>query len=413
MRKLERDPWGIGSPESHEVYRVSELTREIRKILEASFGYVWVEGEISNFTRHSSGHIYFTLKDENAQLRCVVWRTAKLHFPYDDPDGMKVVAFGAVTVYEKGGQYQLSVEAMKSLGVGELQLAFEKLKAKLAALGLFDPARKKPIPAYPRQVALVTSPTGAAVRDMISVITRRYPLVEIVLFPVKVQGEGASGEIAAAIDYLNLWGGPDVIIVGRGGGSLEDLWAFNEEATARAIARSRIPVVSAVGHEIDFTIADFTADVRAPTPSVAGELVVPDRADLMARVQRLSRAITTNMLRHLARRSQELLSLFSSYGLKRLEGRLRESMQRTDNLARALLSAVVRRLETRKAALEGFSGKLEVLSPMNTLKRGYSITRSLPDGEILRDSSHVSPGSPVAVVLAKGKLLCTIDDIET
>lgn len=412
MRNLGKDPWGFAPPESREIYRVSELTRQIRKVLEASFGMVWVEGEISNFTRHSSGHIYFTLKDENAQIRCVIWRNVRLHFPYSDPDGMKVVAFGAVTVYEKGGQYQLSVEAIEPLGVGELQLAFERLKTKLAAEGLFDVARKKPLPAFPRNIALVTSPTGAAVRDMISVITRRFPLAEIVLFPVKVQGEGASDEIAAALDYLNSWGGPDCIIVGRGGGSLEDLWAFNEETTARAIARSRIPVVSAVGHEIDFTIADFTADLRAPTPSVAGELVAPDRAELLAKIRRLAKTMATNMLRHGTRRLQALASLSSSYGLRRLEGKIRESMQRLDMLARALVSSWVQRLATRKAALEGLSGKLDVLSPMNTLRRGYSITRKLPGGEILRDSSRVSPGSSVGVVLAKGRLMCTVDNVE-
>jgi exodeoxyribonuclease VII large subunit len=247
---------------------------------------------------------------------------------------------------------------------------------------------------------------------MISVITRRYPLVGIVLFPVKVQGPGASAEIAAALDYLNEWGRPDVIIVGRGGGSLEDLWAFNEEVTARAIARSRIPVVSAVGHEIDFTIADFTADLRAPTPSVAGELVVPDREDLLKSIRSLCRAMTTNMLRHATKRSQGLASLTSSYGLRRVEGRLREYMQRLDNLSRMQISATGRHLEAGKTALAGLAGKLDVLSPMNTLKRGYAIARSVPGGGILRDSSCTSPGTRVDVLLARGKLRTVVEEVE-
>jgi exodeoxyribonuclease VII large subunit len=412
MSNLELDFRNPDSAEGHEVFRVSELTRAIRRLLEENLRCIWVEGEISNFMRHSSGHTYFTLKDDGAQIRCVIWKSARFHFPYSDADGMRVVAYGTVTVYEKGGQYQLTVETMKPLGVGELQLAFEKLKARLAAEGLFDPSRKKPLPAYPREIALVTSPTGAAVRDMISVITRRYPLARIVLFPVKVQGPGASAEIAAALDYLNAWGVPDVIIAGRGGGSLEDLWAFNEEETARAIARSRIPVVSAVGHEIDFTIADFAADLRAPTPSVAGELVVPDKADLLKRIRSLCRSITTNMLRHTTRRSQELVSVTSSYGLRRVEGRLREYMQRLDNLTRMQMSSMERRLESGRAALSGLAGKLDVLSPVNTLKRGYSIARTLPGREILRDASRTAPGAKVEVLLARGRLRAVVEEVE-
>lgn len=403
----------IEEPAERIAYKVSELTRKIRKVLEQSIGYVWVEGEISNFTRHSSGHIYFTLKDEHAQLKCVIWRSVRLHFPYEDPDGMKVIAQGFITVYERGGLYQLNVESLRPLGMGELQIAFEKLKKKLLDEGLFDTSLKKAIPPYPRCIAIVTSPTGAAIKDMISVISRRYPLVSMILAPVRVQGEGAAREIASALEYLNRWGEPDVIIVGRGGGSLEDLWAFNEEITARAIYESRIPVVSAVGHEIDFTIADFSADLRAPTPSAAGELVVPDILELKGRVNGYARSLTAHSSRHLARSAQRLSALSSSYGLRRLEGRLREVMQYLDTLGRGMITNIEKKQSMHGSALCELAGKLNVLSPMNTLKRGYSITRKLPDGDIVRDSRQVKRGSSVGVMLAVGSLRCSVDEVET
>ena len=397
--------------ELHTTYKVSELTSRIRKILEDGIGYVWVEGEISNFIRHSSGHIYFTLKEKNAQLKCVVWRSVRINLPHEDPNGLKVVARGSITVYERGGQYQLTVEAIKPLGIGELQQAFEKLKKSLAAEGLFDTSVKKSIPAFPECIALVTSPTGAAVRDMISVISRRYPFGQLVLAPVKVQGEGASSAVANALRYLNQWGEPDVIIVGRGGGSIEDLWAFNEEETARAIFDSRIPVISAVGHEIDFTIADFVADLRAPTPSVAGELVVPDITEIHARLQVMSRTICSHMERNLSRCSQKLSAMSSSYGLRRIEGRIRESMQYVDSLSRRMSTAVCSKIQSVNSQLSELVAKVHILSPERTLERGYSITRRLPGGEIVRDPSLVPPGSSVTIRLARGGLECTVDSM--
>jgi len=393
----------------NNTYSVSELTKRIRRLLEEGIGHVWIEGEISNFTRHSSGHIYFTLKEKDAQLKCVIWRSVRINLPQEDPTGTKIVARGQITVYERGGQYQLNVEAIRPLGIGELQQAFENLKKALADEGLFETSLKKSIPSFPDCIALVTSPTGAAVRDMISVISRRYPIARLVLAPVRVQGEGAKREVAHALEYLNRWGEPDVIIVGRGGGSLEDLWAFNEEETARAIFNSRIPVVSAVGHEIDFTIADFVADLRAPTPSAAGELVVPDFAEIRSRLKVMSRVIRSNVIRNIARCSQRLSSLSSSYGLRRIEGRIRESMQFVDSLARRMTTTVESRVQGVGSQLSELAAKLHILSPERTLKRGYSITRLLPGGEILRDSSPVSPGSQVTVRLAAGGLQCTVD----
>jgi len=260
-----------------KIYTVSELTREIKQVLETGFPCLWVEGEISNFKRHSSGHLYFTLKDENSQIRCAMWRYRANDLIFRPEDGMKVLVQGNLQVYEPGGYYQIIVQQVQPAGVGELQLAFEQLKKKLYAEGLFDEAHKKPIPIFPERIGVITSPTGAAIRDIISVITRRFPIAQIILAPVRVQGPGAKEEIVQAIQDFNEFGEVDVLIVGRGGGSLEDLWAFNEEVVARAIFTSKIPIISAVGHEIDFSISDFVADRRAPTPSAAAEMAVPDR----------------------------------------------------------------------------------------------------------------------------------------
>jgi exodeoxyribonuclease VII large subunit len=398
--------------DSVTTFRVSELTRRIRLLLETQVGFVQVEGELSNFHRHSSGHTYFTLKDDRAQLKCVMWRGAGIRFPYSDPDGMKVVAGGTVTVYERGGQYQLNVTSLRPLGRGELQEAFEKLKAKLAAEGLFDPAGRKPLPRLPREIAIITSPTGAAVRDMVSVITRRWPAADLVIVPVAVQGEGAGREIARAIEYVNAWGVPDVIIVGRGGGSIEDLWAFNEELTARAIHASTIPVVSAVGHEIDFTIADFTADLRAPTPSAAGELVVPDRSEVIRALGALAGNLRRAMERRCSQYERSLSRLSSSYGLRRIEGRVRELMQAVDVLGRGLATGSRRLLERRLSQLSGLAGKLDVLSPSNTLRRGFSITSDLATGKVVRDAARVATGSRVGVLLARGRLVCSVERSE-
>ncbi|MBD3336340.1 MAG: exodeoxyribonuclease VII large subunit, partial [Candidatus Eisenbacteria bacterium] len=303
------------------VFSVSEVTAMVRGALEEALPPLAVEGEISNLRRPVSGHTYFTLKDARSQLRCVLFRGFSVGLRFQPRDGMKVIAAGAITVYEPRGEYQLRVERLEPSGVGELALAFLQLRDRLKDEGLFDPERKRPLPVYPQTVALVTSATGAAVRDMIRILRRRWPPVRIVLRPAAVQGEGAAEEIARGLDEVGSWGGADLVIVGRGGGSLEDLWAFNEEVVARAIARSPIPVVSAVGHEVDVTIADFTADVRAPTPSAAAEMAVPVAADVRERLLehrlRLDRAVRTQ----LSGRRQAVLALAGSRALGRPQDR--------------------------------------------------------------------------------------------
>jgi len=273
------------------VYSVAEITREIKVLLETTIPVIWVEGEISNLKFHSSGHLYFSLKDKDSQIGGVMWRSRNASLFFTPQDGIKVLAMGKVTVYEKRGYYQFDVIKMQPAGIGELQLAFEQLKNRLQEEGLFDEEIKKPLPQYPEKIGIVTSPTGAAIQDLLNILNRRSPGIEISLKPVKVQGEGAAPEIATAIDEFNEYGKVDVLIIGRGGGSLEDLWAFNEEVVARAIFRSNIPVISAVGHEIDFSISDFVADLRAPTHSAAAELAVLDRAELLNRILQYRKTI--------------------------------------------------------------------------------------------------------------------------
>jgi exodeoxyribonuclease VII large subunit len=269
------------------IYTVSQLTGEIKTLLEKNFEHIWVEGEISNFRQPTSGHLYFTLKDESSQLRAVMFRMQNRLLKFEPEDGLQVVCYGRLTVYDPRGEYQIVVDHLEPKGLGALQLAFEQLKEKLSGEGLFDPARKRPLPTLPQKIGIVTSPTGAAIRDILQIIDRRFANVHILLYPVRVQGPGAAQEIAQAIDELGQWPGLEVMIVGRGGGSLEDLWAFNEEGVARAIHRSPVPVISAVGHEIDFTIADFVADLRAPTPSAAAELVIGNKLELVQNLENL------------------------------------------------------------------------------------------------------------------------------
>ncbi|MGB2797906.1 MAG: exodeoxyribonuclease VII large subunit, partial [Phycisphaerae bacterium] len=292
----------IPEPEAEAPETVWELTRRIQTTLEDGFPQVWVVGEVSNFKRHTSGHVFFTLKDERASLRCVIWKSAAERLRHEIADGLEVEAKGHLSVFEKAGNYQLYVSSIKPRGVGALEVAFRRLKEKLEKEGLFDPARKRPLPRFPRRVGIVTSPTGAAVRDILHVLARRWPAVEIVLAPALVQGLGAAAEIVRGIRWLNRLRSIDVIIIGRGGGSLEDLWPFNEESVARAVYASDVPVVSAVGHETDFSISDFVADVRAPTPSAAAEIVVPDSREVLAALAMLGR----RMARHVRHRLERL-----------------------------------------------------------------------------------------------------------
>ncbi|MEK7263053.1 MAG: exodeoxyribonuclease VII large subunit, partial [Bacteroidota bacterium] len=318
------------------ILSVGELTRRIKSVLETDFEEVTVEGEISNFKRHSSGHFYFSLKDSAAQISCTMWRGRNASMKFSPQDGMKVVARGSISVYEPRGNYQLDCTELIPAGLGELQLAFERLKQKLADEGLFDAEHKKELPQFPERIGIVTSPTGAALQDMLNIISRRFPCVEILLAPVRVQGSGAAEEIANALNILNEEENCDVIIVGRGGGSLEDLWAFNEEIVARAIFASKIPVVSAVGHEIDFCISDFVADLRAPTPSAAAELVVPNKNAVANSIQKNCAAMFSVIDEEMRYANEKIQSLIKSYSFKQPFDRIRRNMQRADELQSTL-----------------------------------------------------------------------------
>ena len=444
------------SEAERRVFTVSELTARLKAALEEAFPAVWVEGEISNLRTPGSGHAYFTLKDEGAQLSAVLFRGRGRRVLFDLEDGMQVLAFGGLDVYAARGQYQLVVEMMEPKGLGALQLAFEQLKRKLEAEGLFDDGRKRPLPAFPRVIGVVTSPTGAAIRDILNIIGRRFGDLRILIAPVRVQGDEAPGEIVEALENLQTVPDLDVVIVGRGGGSIEDLWAFNDEGVARAIAACRVPVISAVGHETDFTIADFVADLRAPTPSGAAELVVREKlavvealADLYAR---LKQAVTAEVaayrervlflsrrrvltdparaLRDLHRRLDELqgrlrLGLRSSQRQVRHRVALATGALRSRNpLARiaggaALLAQLRGRLvasatHSMKASRSRFAetvGRLESLSPLGVLARGYSLTR-LPSGAVVRGAGQVAVGDPLEILLHQGALGARVTDVK-
>lgn len=391
---------------------VSQLTNYLKNLLTGDpvLQEVWLRGEISNFRRPSSGHMYFTLKDDGAALRCVMFRNANRSLAFQPEDGMQVLAAGYIGVYERDGVYQLYVEHMEPDGVGALYAAFEQLKRRLEAEGLFAPELKKPLPPLPRRVGIVTSATGAALQDIIKVARRRFPRIELVLCPVPVQGEGAAQEIARGITLLDRHGQVDVIIAGRGGGSLEDLWAFNEEVVARAIHGAQRPVVSAVGHETDFTIADFVADVRAPTPTAAALMVVPDEGELRRAlghgVTRLQQALRNRWLNE-RRRLERLLA---GPAFQRPTHRILVARQEVDDLARQSRQAIAALLERRRARLQTLVGRLEAMSPLAVLARGYSVTQRAADGKIIRRYDEVAVGDAVTVTLARGTLTCAVTD---
>jgi len=371
--------------------------------LEEAFPAVWVEGEISNFKLYPSGHRYFSLKDEEALLRCTIWRSAGQYLNFEPEDGIKVHAFGNLTVYEKQGQYQLNVLKLLPIGRGELEIAFQKLKERLFKEGLFDEAHKKPIPEFPQNIGLVTSPTGAAIQDMLKVLQRRFPPADLYLYPARVQGEGAKEEIADGVRAFNEWGGVDVIILGRGGGSLEDLWAFNEEEVARAIYASRIPVVSAVGHEIDITIADFVSDMRAPTPSAAAEMVVPDKAELDGLIKDRRQRIAGLFAHQLAQAQTRLDAVLGSYGLKRPVDLVNQKSQFLDEMSRRTQLALENQLGKMRLELKSAADRLATLSPQSALARGYSIVRRQTDKKVVREYKDVKAGESVDLIFSKGK----------
>ncbi|MFA4991989.1 MAG: exodeoxyribonuclease VII large subunit [Candidatus Omnitrophota bacterium] len=361
------------------IYKVSELTSSIKTILEDSFPNIWVEGEISNFKSHSSGHFYFTLKDEKSELKCVFFKSSNEKAKFEIKSGMLVFCAGRISIYEKQGAYQLYVSKVEPKGIGALQLAFDQLKEKLFKEGLFDEARKKPIPMVPDRIGIVTSPTGAAIRDMLHVLEKRFSNVEIIINPSRVQGEGAGEEIAAAIQEFNRLGNVDVIIVGRGGGSMEDLWAFNEEIVARSIYDSKIPVISAVGHEIDWTISDFVADLRAPTPSVAAELVIAKKSDLADRLDEMEKKLRNFPL-----------------------DIVKEYEQRLDDAEDGLLLRIGHYMELKEERVKLLCEKIEILSPLNILSRGYSVTFKLPEKRIVKNSLFLKKGELVETLVSKG-----------
>ena len=402
MSQLSKVDPATGRPKA---LTVTQITRCIKDCVEKNVGNIWVEGEISNFKTYNSGHSYFTLKDDGAQLSCVLWRDSAERLGFMPEDGAKVVAQGRVSVYEPRGQYQLVVERMEPLGAGALAVAFEQLKRKLAAEGLFDPERKRPIPRFPRCIGIVTSPTGAAIQDLLKVIFNRWP-ANIIVAGAKVQGDGAAGEICRAIRAINLLPDadrPDVLIVGRGGGSIEDLWAFNEESVARAIAASGIPTISAVGHEVDFTIADFVADVRAATPSHAGEIVTPLYEDCRARLEFLRETLPDALLQRVQVARHRLEAIEQSYALRHPEERLASLRQRLDDITARMLPAGERRLCAAREAVAGHAGRLESLSPLKVLERGYSLT-TRADGRLVKSIRGVKPGDTLKTRVADGEI---------
>ncbi|MBI4859862.1 MAG: exodeoxyribonuclease VII large subunit [Candidatus Riflebacteria bacterium] len=399
-------------PPPDQVVTVSRLTAQIQQLLEGNIPPLWVEGEVSNFRPAASGHMYFTLKDDKAQIQAVMFRGHAQALRFTMENGLKVICFGEVTVYAPRGQYQLKLVKLRPAGVGELQLAFEQLKAKLEAEGLFDPSRKRPLPYLPGRIGIVTSPTGAAIRDLITVLTRRFPSIEIVLAPVKVQGEGSAREIADGIARLNaLTAEPpiDLLIIGRGGGSMEDLWAFNEEVVARAIAGSRLPVISAVGHEVDFTIADFVADLRAPTPSAAAETAVPERSLLLQRVKTLQRRVAGSVSRSVSRAREAIDRLLRRTLFTRPRALIETHSQRVDELTATLVAAVRRTLVVKRTQLLAAANRLEPLSPSKTLMRGYAIVTLKGSGRPLTDAFSLRRGDRIEVRLAQGQITCRVE----
>jgi len=389
---------------------VSEITRRIKLLLEGGFTGVKVQGELSNFKRHTSGHLYFTLKDESAQIACVMWRSRAAGLTFTPMDGMKVVVSGRVTVYEVRGNYQIDAASMAPLGVGELQLAFEKLKQKLASEGLFDARRKKPLPPFPERIGIVTSPTGAVIHDLLNVLRSRFPGLTVILAPVRVQGAGAAQEIADALGDLNRYGEVDVIIIARGGGSLEDLWAFNEEVVARAIAASAIPTVSAVGHEIDFTIADFVADFRASTPSAAAASVVRDRRELLEILRQSCYTLRDIIEGTITSRRDTINHLLRSYAFNRPLDSLRQSSQRLDDLHRTMVTSAAHRIALLSSRVHGVGQRIASLNPELTLKRGYAIV--LKKGTMIGSSTALHPRDTIAIKFHDGVVPSTVTDTD-
>ncbi len=386
------------------VLSISELTARVKNNLEGSFPDVWVEGEISNFKSHSSGHYYFSLKDETAQLQCAMFRFANRRLRFRPGDGIRVFAHGKLSVYAKRGDYQLIVDTIEPRGKGALQLAFEQLREKLEKEGLFRPDIKKPLPMLPEKIGIVTSPPGAAIRDILNVIGRRFSSLNLIINPVRVQGEGAADEIASAVREFDEIIPVDVIIVTRGGGSIEDLWAFNEEKVARSIFSCETPVISAVGHEIDLTIADLAADIRAPTPSAAAEIVTAEKEKLGDKIRQDRMKIIRCVEQKVSFAVERVNYFQTGYGFRRVEDKINEYAQQLDERQSALASTVLNTLRLKEKNLDSLKGRLFALSPKSILKRGYSITLKLPEKKVLTGIEAVKKGEKVRILLSRGAM---------
>lgn len=396
-----------------QIFTIAEITRHIKQLFDRDkrLVSVYVRGEISNFKRHSSGHCYLTLKDNDAVIKAVMFRSRSQFLKFEPRDGLKVIAGGYITIFERDGQYQLYIDQLVPEGVGELSLAFEQLKEKLTTEGLFSDERKKPLPLLPKSVGIVTSLTGAAVRDIITVAHRRHPGVELILCPVQVQGPEAPPQIVAAIELLNQYDKVAVIIVGRGGGSLEELWAFNDERVVRAIAASKIPVVSAVGHETDFTLADFVSDRRAATPSQAAELVVPDVNELRRYIKMLTERLETTLLNTIHYKRRHVLQYCDSIVFRRPLDMVVGRQQLLDNHIMRLKQAARNQLETKQHVFTVVAEKLAVLNPMAVLSRGYGIVRR-PGGTLIKTAKNAVVNEELEIIMAEGTLQVHVSAIK-
>lgn len=396
-----------------QVLSITQINEYIRSQMDEDrlLNQVAVRGEISNYKLYPSGHHYFTLKDENAALKCVMFKSNATRLRFRPENGMKVIAMGRITVYPRDGAFQLYCSAMTVDGVGDLYAAFEQLKKKLAAQGLFAPEHKKPLPPFPGTIGIITSSAGAAIHDMLRILNKRYPLTQVRLLPVRVQGAEAPGEIAAAIRYANHYKLADLLIVGRGGGSIEDLWAFNDEGVAYAIYESQIPIISAVGHEPDVTIADYVADLRAATPSNAAELAVPDQAALLQSMDSAASAMASYLTRQLRSSRQRLNTISRSPALASPTGYLKQREANLEHLKTRLIAAQSQQLQRRRQRFVGCTAKLDAMSPLKVLTRGYSIVHN-DDGSILRSVSQTEPGREVRVTLTDGSIHAVVSSIK-
>jgi exodeoxyribonuclease VII large subunit len=407
-----RDPCSE-DPAQQRVLSVWELTSQIKDLLETSFPTVWVAGEISNFSRPSSGHCYLTLKDDRAQLRAAIWRSTAARLRFDLHDGLEVICRGHVDVYAPRGSYQLIIEQIQPKGLGALELALRQLRERLSREGLFAADRKRPLPRFVRRIAVVTSPTGAAIRDFLQVLGRRWRGADVLIVPSRVQGEGAAQEIAAAIGQVNRLAYPvDCLVVTRGGGSLEDLWAFNEEVVVRAIFASRVPVISAVGHEIDVTLSDLVADVRALTPSEAAELVAPAADELTAGLRQYQRRLLTALRMRAAAARSRLDALARHQVFRRPSQRVHDLARRLDEAESRLGRAIRGRLRLARQEADRAASQLQSLSPLAVLGRGYSLTQRTADGRVIRHAAELAPGEQITTRFAAGKATSRVEQIE-